>query len=299
MPCFHPKPAWQSPDGGKLVFSSWRRDVRAVQDGPGWRYLEVPCGQCVGCRLNRSAQWALRMEHEASLHDANVFLSLTYDDDNVPRDMSLDKKHFQDFMKRFRDYYNYPPIKFYHCGEYGGQTARPHYHACIFNFDFPDKVLWKEYKVPGSDDPIRLYTSESLSLRWGKGFCTIGDVTWESAAYCARYVVDKITGPVADVHYRGRLPEYSTQSKGIGRGWFERYQGDLWPHDFAVSRGHQVKVPRYYDKLLEQREPLTFARLKEERAERAREITDNSDDRLAVKEELQLRRLELLQRVLP
>lgn len=297
MPCFHPMPAWQSPEGGPLHFPrSARGAPGSMREGSGWRYLEVPCGQCVGCRLNRSAQWALRMENEASQYEKNCFLSLTYDDKSLPKDLSLNKKHFQDFMKRFRDFYDYPEIKFYHCGEYGPLNQRPHYHACIFNFDFEDKELFKEYDVPGCSDPIRLFTSQSLSERWGHGFCTIGEVTWESAAYCARYVVDKITGPKAEAHYNGRLPEYSTMSKGIGRKWFEQFQQDLYPNDYAVSRGHKVKVPRYYDKLLEEKEPLTFQKIK---AQRALEIHAESDRRLADREEVQLQRLELLKRVLP
>lgn len=295
MPCYRPIDAWQSPHTGRLHF---KISVAAITQG--WRELQVPCGQCIGCRLNRSAQWAVRMENEASLHEKNCFLSLTYDDDHLPEDWSLKKKDFQDFMKRFRRKFEPEGFKFYHCGEYGPENQRPHYHACFFNFDFEDKKLWKEYSVPGCDQPIRLYTSEALSERWEKGFCTIGDVTWESAAYCARYVVDKITGEKAEAHYNGRTEEYSTMSKGIGRRWYEQFSGDLWPHDYAVSRGHRVKVPRYYEKLLEEENPKLLEQLKAVREKNALAAADNNTpERLKVREEIQLRRLDMLKRVLP
>lgn len=263
-----------------------------------WNHVQVPCGQCIGCRLNRSAQWALRMEHEASLHDQNCFLTLTYDDENLPGD-SLVKKHYVDFFKRLRDYYNYPPVKYYHCGEYGGKTKRPHYHACVFGFDFPDKKLYKRYSVRGCDQEVRLYTSESLEARWGKGFCTIGDVTWSSAAYCARYVVDKITGPKAEAHYYGRTPEYSTSSNHIGTGWYEKYKEGLWNDDYAVSRGHRVSVPRYYEKKLAEEEPLTWDFIKETRRLRTQQKPIETERRLSDLEYIQVRRLELLTRILP
>ena len=170
--------------------------------------LEIPCGQCIGCRLERSRQWAIRISHEASLHEHNSFITLTYNNENLPKDLSLDVTHFQKFLKRLRAHTEdpdsdlYPNIlsqskkpRFFHCGEYGEKFARPHYHACMFDLDFADQKHWKT--INGN----KHYTSETLEKIWPFGFSTIGDVTFESAAYVARYVTKKITGKNALHHY--------------------------------------------------------------------------------------------------
>ena len=110
MPCFHPLDAWQCLNGD-VVFTDnlARNDVI--------RRLSLPCGRCVGCRLERSRQWAVRCMHEASMHMFNSFVTLTYDDDHLPEYNSLNYKHFQDFMKRLRKSHN--GVRFYMCGEYG------------------------------------------------------------------------------------------------------------------------------------------------------------------------------------
>lgn len=255
MPCYHPLRAFQDgvSSAGKLVLS-W--------SGAGTSRKEVflPCGQCIGCRLERSRQWAMRCLHEASLYEDNCFLTLTYDDEHLPVDCSLDVSEFQRFMKRLRKEFG-AGIRFYHCGEYGELLKRPHYHAIIFNHDFEDKVLLTE------DNGFKLFSSERLSRLWPFGFCTIGALTFESAAYVARYVVKKVTGDEAESHYGGRKPEYSTMSRrpGIGRGWYEKFHSDVFPSDEVIINGRSVKPPRYYDGLLEVSEKELFDRLKAER----------------------------------
>ena len=110
------------------------------------RELQLPCGQCVGCRLERSRQWVVRCIHEASLYENNCFLTLTYSDDCLPNGNDLIYRHFQLFMKRLRKRFG-SNIRFYMCGEYGDLFGRPHYHACLFNFDAPDKVLYRRTRV--------------------------------------------------------------------------------------------------------------------------------------------------------
>ena len=151
----------------------------------------VPCGQCIGCRLERSRQWAIRCVHEASLHTDNCFITLTYSPDCLPSDGSLNHDDFQKFFKRLRKHIAPKKIRYYMCGEYGedlqqpSKLGRPHFHACLFGLDFDDKQL---YIVR---DDVKLYTSATLEKIWGKGFVTIGDVTFESAAYVARYIAKK------------------------------------------------------------------------------------------------------------
>jgi len=179
MQCHYPIPAYRLPSGS-VVFHD---------KGDGAPF-EVPCGKCLGCRLSRSREWALRCVHEASLHEQNCFVTLTYSPENLPSDAGLHHPHFQKFMKRLRKKYSGRDIRYYMCGEYGERTNRPHYHALLFGLDFPD---W-EY-VSTSDSGHEVFTSKTLEKIWGLGFVTIGTVTFESAAYCAPYIMKKLTGP--------------------------------------------------------------------------------------------------------
>lgn len=188
--------------------------------------------------------------HEASLYESNLFLTLTYNDKHLPEDYSLYPEHHVLFMKRLR---KYAPrtIRFYHCGEYGDTTLRPHYHTIIFNLDMSDRVYLKTTET-GS----KLYTSHKLDALWSYGDCYIGDVTFESAAYCARYVMKKLTGNRKS-EYGSLVPEYSTQSRGgrgglggIGAPWLAKFKTDVFPSDLCVVNGKRVRVPKAYDQLM-------------------------------------------------
>lgn len=242
MVCYHPITAWRSLEGrganGKwpLVFNK--------RDGYCDLEVQIPCGQCIGCRLERSRQWAVRCVHEASLYPRNCFITLTYDDSHLPG-ISLVPRDYVLFMKRLRKRFG-SGIRFFHCGEYGSLNLRPHHHAILFNFDFEDKVLWSVRSG------VRLHRSAALESLWPYGFSTIGDVTFESAAYVARYVLKKVTGSDAQDHYKGRVTEYVTMSRkpGIAYDWFRRYSSDIYPNDYVVIRGGvKCKPPRYYDNL--------------------------------------------------
>lgn len=292
MPCYHPINGWRSntlePSGKrKIVFSA----SKAWIDNP----VKIPCGQCIGCRLERSRQWAIRCVHEASLYEANSFITLTYDDKNMPPNNSLQKRDYQLFMKRLRKYYTPQKIRFFHCGEYGDNLGRPHYHALLFNLEFSDKTLWKEH------NENKLYVSETLNQIWGKGYCLIGNVTFESAAYVARYVVKKINGPASAAHYKKRSPEYTTMSRrpGIGKGWYEKYNQDVYPDDFVVLRGRKMQPPRYYDNQLETQAQETYKEIKIQRGlDDPKRDADNTYARLAVREAIQRGKMEQLKRPL-
>ena len=228
--------------------------------------LFLPCGQCIGCRVARSREWATRLVHESTLHDENCFITLTYNPENLPEDGSLHKDHFQKFMKRLRKAFPNQKIRFFHCGEYGSKLGRPHYHAILFGFDFPDKELFSV------SNGVRIYRSSILERLWPFGFSTIGDVTFESCAYVARYVIKKITGDKADEHYQGKHPEYITMSlkPGIASGWFEKYVFDIYPHDFVVlDDGRKLKTPRFYDRKLLELFPDVYLDVEDRRCDRA------------------------------
>lgn len=184
--------------------------------------------------------------HEASLYEQNSFLTLTYNDKHLPADYSLVLEHHQLFMKRLRKKYEGRLIRYYHCGEYGDNTLRPHYHTIVFNLDFADKKYLKK-----TESGSMLYTSHELDGIWSYGDCYIGNVTFESAAYCGRYVMKKLTGSRKS-EYGSREPEYSTMSRrpGIGSPWLKKWKSDVFPHDFCVMNGKRVRVPKAYDQLM-------------------------------------------------
>lgn len=219
--------------------------------------IRVPCGKCTGCRLERSRQWAVRCMHEASLHERNCFLTLTYSDENLPIDYSVHERDFQLFMKRLRKHAYPSLIRFFACGEYGEKNLRPHYHALIFGYEFGDKLLFET-----SERGDRLFLSPSLSSLWPWGMSTIGSLTYQSAAYTARYAMKKINGPQADQHYlrvhplHGFIcrvrPEFLLMSrggregKGLGHGWFEKHGSETFTHDSVIVEGREAQPPRYY-----------------------------------------------------
>lgn len=283
MSCYFPLQAYKdkSKDASKIaiVFSrprSWRGES-----------LRLPCGQCVGCRLERSRQWAVRCMHEASLSEDNSFLTLTYDDDHLPAGGTLVKSDFQDFMKRLRKSIAPKRVRYYHCGEYGENLGRPHYHALLFGHAFTD------YKFFSERNGNRIYTSDSLSRLWPMGFAVAGEVTFESAAYVARYVMKKVTGPKSADHYGDLLPEYTTMSRrpGIGKGWFDKFSSDVYPLDRVVVRGRDTRPPRFYDNLLGRKDPSTLALLKIARERNERFVTDVVDGRTVVESDSSYRRL--------
>lgn len=279
MPCFHPVRAYKAPGGG-VVFSPKKGYV----DRP----VDLPCSRCSGCLARRASEWSLRCVHEASLHEANCFITLTYNNQNLPEDLSVDVKHWQDFAKRLRSHVG--PFRYLHCGEYGTDNYRPHYHACIFGLDFrEDRGLWK-------NNGNKLYVSSLLNKIWGKGFTSIGELTQASAAYVARYTMKKAT--TKDPELLRRLdsttgeetyvrPEYITMSRrpGLGSGWLSKYKSDVYPSDQVVQDGKTYRPPRFYDKRLEVSEPELLEKMKmKRRAKAGKHTTDQTPDRLHARE---------------
>lgn len=245
--------------------------------------------------------WAVRIIHEASLHEAhdgNSFVTLTYRPKSecthaqleerlhVPDDWSLHKSHFQKFMKRLRKSRKGQSIKYFHCGEYGDKcehiaphsertvkdcdychVGRPHYHAVLLGCSFNDLVSL------GFKKGIEYFTSPSLAAIWKYGHVQVGEVNMQSAGYVARYCLKKITGVMADDHYFKRdggfwvTPEYATMSKGLGKAFYDKFATDFFPDDVVPVPGQGVlhKVPRYYEELLLQSDPVLHATIKSKR----------------------------------
>jgi hypothetical protein len=276
----------------------------SFKECPDSNKITLPCGQCIGCRLERSRQWAIRCMHEAQMHTENSFITLTYNDKHLPSDKSLVYRDFQLFVKRLRKRYPGRKIRYYMAGEYGENFGRPHFHACLFGIDFDDKKLWKRTSA-GSN----LYTSKNLEILWPFGYSSIGDVTFESAAYVARYIMKKVTGKNAQEHYTEtdpetgeittRTPEFTKMSlkPGIGYEWYKQYTSDVYPHDYVVVRGKKVKPPKYYDKNYKIQYPYEFDELLYIRQQSATlNNADNTPERLAVKEQVTKAKLQQLKR---
>ena len=275
--------------------------------------MEVGCGQCLGCRLDYSRMWAMRIVHEASLHEyngGNCFVTLTYRDKmdctidqldtgrHVPDDWSLNKSHFQKFMKRLRKAFPNQEIRYFYAAEYGRKckhgidlervncplcnTGRPHFHACLFNIHFQDLEAYQ------SDGGIMRYTSPTLERIWGYGFVDVGELTYNSAAYTANYILKKVRKVQDDSHYmtfdlNGEItfisPEFVGMSRGnashkgkkcgIGAGWYDKFRDDVFPSDEVPVPGKGVVkgVPRYYNEILKEENPLLYEEIKRLRLE--------------------------------
>lgn len=300
MACHSPLRAFQTKVGAPVSFSPPALIARV---------LDLPCGKCSGCRLDRSRQDAIRCVHEGELHEAKAFITLTYDDEHLPAGLTLVKDHWVDFMKRLRERVRRSEapalLRFFMCGEYGELSGRPHYHAIIFGFDFPDKVLWKK-----SSSGEALYRSALLESVWSMGHSSVGSVTFESAAYVARYVMKKELGRVTPMReildlttgeIVTREHEFSLRSlkPGLGRAWLEKFGSDVYPRGAVVIDGVEVKPPRYYDKWFSELDPVEFERLRLRRQERASlQWDDNGPARLRVKEVVLNAKLDHLKRSL-
>lgn len=307
MPCFFPLRGFRNvfPEAsGKYRITGIRARSREDPTPPGCCAVDLPCGQCIGCRLDYSRKWAVRVMHEASMYPDNCFITLTYDDKNLPEFGDLDKSAFPKFFKRLRKKYGAGP-RYFHCGEYGDSFGRPHYHACIFNFDFRDRELFSE------KNGTRLFISADLAKLWPFGFSTVGDVTFDSAAYVARYVLKKVTGKESASHYtvldpftgelHERPKEYLTMSRrpGIGRSWFDKFRTDVYPDDFIIANGKKIKPPRYYDSLFEHSDTVVMNEIRERRANLSyANKDDNTLSRLSVRAEVADGKLNLTKRVL-
>lgn len=231
--------------------------------------LTVPCGQCIGCRLNRAEGWASRMMHEAQLHEHNSFITLTYDNNNIPPNGSLAPNDVTLFLKRLRKSLGRKKILYYYCGEYGENFSRPHYHIALFNHDFHTDRLPHRKTQSGE-----VYRSPTLERLWPHGFSEIGNLEYDSARYVAGYIQKKVNGKKAHEHYTkldqssGELtllaPEFARMSRrpAIGLNWIQQYHSDIYNYDLCQVGTKQLRPPPYYDKWLKKTDEQKFTEIK-------------------------------------
>lgn len=301
MVCYYPLQGWKSRYKNKngkypVVFN--------VRDGWADKPIKVPCGQCIGCRLDRTKQWATRCLHESSLHDENCFITLTYNDENIPPDKGLCLRDFQTFMKRLRKEIYPRKIRFFHCGEYGDKLGRPHYHALIFGLDFYDLTC---YTCSGR----QIKSSALLQKLWPFGFNSVGPITYETASYVARYITKKITGEKATEHYMSvdeetgeilgqKKPEYVTMSRrpGIGAAWIKKYFSDVYPSDTVIVNGKEAKPPKFYDSQYEIIDEKELKKVKARRQNISDKVKQDNENlnRLRVKEQVAKAKMQFKKR---
>lgn len=305
MSCYHPLKAF--PVGvhvsGKTKYKICSYDTHHVtqytSDG-GWHpisepfygstgvhrteYVEIPCGKCIGCRLDYSRQWANRCMMEVQYHENSLFLTLTYDDDHVPKSyypdpetgeaqevLTLCKRDFQLFMKRLRKNSG-QDLRYFACGEYGSTTFRPHYHAIVFGLKLDDLEVYQHKRN------YVYYTSPFLSSCWSNGFAIVGEVNWDTCAYTARYIMKKADGiEKAFFDDFGLQNEFTLMSRkpGIARQFYEEHK-DIYDYDLinisTPKGGKQFRPPRYYDKIFDIENPEEMSKIKQKRKDMAKAI---------------------------
>lgn len=290
MPCYHPSKV--DVERKLLAGSSRRRDA-----------VTVPCGSCLGCRTDQQRSWAIRLEHESYCHPNAWFITLTYSPENVPGFQdgddrvhgTLDPNDCRLFLRRLRRRFR-RPLTFYLCGEYGSETQRPHYHALLFGAEFLDRT---RFTTRGGN---AVWQSDTLDAAWQNGIAELTGFDYKAAMYVAGYVRKKVrqrdepefyervvpeTGELVQLH-----PEFARMSRrpAIGRRFMERYWQDVYPRDYVVVNGYEMKPPRYYDKWMDDNQPEV---MEEVRFQRFKDAVEIGDEKLIMKEKVHRARIGL------
>lgn len=341
MACYHPLKAFQIGyhESGKpkykicsystdYVYRSGDCWYTAVGECPRYHpdyvsnYIEIPCGKCLDCRLSYSRDWANRCMLELGYHEDAYFVTLTYDDEHLlescrryygdlvtgeaHESFSLVKRDLQLFFKRLRKAYPDCHIRYYAAGEYGDSSLRPHYHAIIYGLHLDDLRQYKK-NFQGN----YLYNSAKLSSVWQKGFVVIGEVTWESCAYVARYIMKKQKGQGASVYEQFNIePEFVVMSRkpGIAYQYFLDNKENIFHNQIinlsTEKGGKKFRPPKYYDRLFDYEYPDEMKQIKEFRRHVCeqnkenllRQINIDYEEYLNIKERNHIARTKILER---
>ena len=260
------------------------------------KIMLIPCGQCIGCRIRQREDWTTRIELEARDYpkDEVWFITLTYDDDHVPgtiiktgeimrkvqytwkpgekRPTSVQILLYEDiqkFLKRLRKAYR-GKLRYFVAGEYGEQTARPHYHMILYGWKPTD--LENLYKIHHNG----YYTSKWLANLWGMGQIQIAQAVPETYRYVAGYVTKKmyeIDGKKANMYYElGQTKPFACMSlkPGLGDHYYQEHKKEIWRQGYIqCTNGKQAQIPRYYEKQMEAENPQRLWRIKQNRQKNA------------------------------
>lgn len=276
MPCYHPIEAYDlTPDFDhdperKIVFkATYEQRQKYIRQG---RLLQLPCRKCIGCRLAKSREWANRSVMEQLYHQESWFLTLTYDDEHLPRSFPCDeygqivsvhatlvKKDMQDFLKRLRKNTG-QHFRYFLAGEYGTETYRPHYHLLLFGLKLNDlSVISRNFAGQ------QYYVSDIITKCWPQGIHILGPVTWQSASYVAQYTMKKASHGFSKDYYRKAAiqSEYQSMSlkPGIGYQYYVDHP-DIFDYSyFSVSTpqgGRKMVPPEYFKKKFRESNPDAY-----------------------------------------
>lgn len=307
MPCYHPlirvadRNKWEvAADGHKyhpakiLGGDDRPDDIEQLKQYSAGHYEKqlIPCGKCIGCRLDYSREWANRGYLEAKEYENNWFVTITYDDKHLPKpDEIIDNNgiswtndgsweggtlvpsHLTQFIKNVRQImkrdYNQDGIRFMACGEYGDEGARPHYHIIFYNLNLPTEDLYN----PRIINKEFYYQSKIIERAWDKGISNVSEATWNTIAYTARYITKKINGEGSDelYHSHGKFKEFMRVSRmpGIGEGYYEKHKDEIYTTDSILIKNKtgsiHVKPPSYYDKKFEKENPKRWREIQKQR----------------------------------
>lgn len=202
-------------------------------------WIYVPCGRCFSCQMNKAREWSFRIMNEARLYNESCFVTLTYNEENLPRvsdsQGTLVKRDLQNFMKRLRKAVSPRKIRFFACGEYGENYGRPHYHIIIFGIDFRSKLLVKSEGV--------------LDACWPFGFVSVGSLTFGSASYVARYTTKLLTKDKEKLYKDKHIErEFALMSRrpGIGVPFLDKIASFAKSHKYMRNGEFKVSIPRLY-----------------------------------------------------
>lgn len=236
---------------------------------PEWKQIQIPCGRCVECLNTYSTQWAYRVMEEAKLYKRNCFITLTYAPGFEPRG-GVQKRDLQLFFKRLRGVVG--KVRYFATGEYGERTGRPHYHACLFGYDFPDKYFFRQDKRGNL-----LYRSPLLERLWPFGFSSVGALDFESAKYCAKYmqklldISKELNQPFLLMSRRPGLAALSVSAVQLET-------------DKVYSKSGYISLPRYYLRLLE-KQGISVSDVREQREIRG-QLLKSSPERIEERKQM-------------
>lgn len=218
---------------------------------PVSRIYEVPCGRCFSCRRARAREWSIRLIHELSVSPDACFVTLTYDEDSCPDFVS--KSELQKFVKRLRKSLPRQSLKYYAIGDYGDQTARPHYHLILYGLSYSDPR-----------------TAYFIAKAWPFGHIDVGTCTDQSISYVTKYLLDALQ--------RSDLPKekkpFALMSQGLGKRYAEMHRYQLNQQVSCMRRGKKISIPRYYIK----KGFVTNLQVDKERKKRLQELEKKFED---------------------
>lgn len=307
MACLYPRSVGFLADGKTITYSPRKFNKEFAT-------FQLPCGKCLQCRLDYANEWALRSVKEAMMYDENSFLTLTYDDEHLGVN-KLDYTDFQEFIKKlrdriladkihgwtsmnnaersayrkeFREELEKIRISVFCTGEYGTKGKRKHWHALVFNYRPSDLVA---HKTNHNGDTV--YTSDTLNALWGKGFVTVGNITLESAGYCAKYATKSLEHGHDGCHEFTPLSRKSNKN-AIGKKWLEAYWKNVFDLGYVDHDGKHLPIPRYFKKWLQKNHPSEWEKFVTKlNVERVKKFADLAAKEAAHQKEVNAKRTGL------